>query len=213
MSSEESWPSSLCETLLSQPCTALVCQLLVTPVPVNDTDFSGVQVVHLCACLFHWSCAILPVCTNIGCHKPKLGAHEKENSTREQDLAKCECVSKIRSRLCLSMAVEYNFYLHCTCSWVLLHSWWQGGGWRLNKMLHKKQWILFILALKGTLMLLQRRSFIQRCLINTSLILTTERFLGLLGFGLAPLGDTLVGYSDQLGLDFGFIFTEGGVWW
>lgn len=78
-------------------------------------------------------------------------------------------------------------------------------------MLHKKQWILFILALKGTLMLLQGRSFIQRCLINTSLILTTERFLGLLGFGLAPLGDTLVGYSDQLGLDFGFIFTEGGV--
>lgn len=84
-------------------------------------------------------------------------------------------------------------------------------------MLHKKQWILFTLALKETLIRLQGRSFILRCLINTSLILTildTERFLGLLGFVLASPGDDLMGYSDQLGLDFGFLFAERVVvWW
>lgn len=186
----KSWPNSLCETLLPQPWTALVCQLLVTAVQVNDTCLAGVQVVHLCACLFHWSHAILPVCTSIGCHKLKLGVHGKVNSTCELDLAKCEC----------------PFNLHCTCSWVLLHSWWQWrSGWRPNKMLHKKQWILFTLALKGTLMPLQGRSFMLRCLINASLILTildTERLLGLLGFGLASRGDALMGYSDQLWLGF-----------
>lgn len=106
MQSEGSWLSSLGETLLSQPWTTLVCQLLVTAVQVNDSSFAGVQVAHLCACLFHWNCAILPGCTNIGCHKPKLDACEKENSPWKQDLA--ECVSKSRSRLCSSVAVEYR---------------------------------------------------------------------------------------------------------
>lgn len=62
---------------------------------------------HLCVCLFPWSCVTLLVCTNIGCHKPKHGDQGKENSTWEQDLA--ECVSKIRSRLCSPVAVEYKF--------------------------------------------------------------------------------------------------------